>query len=64
MPSLTEGAVLVDAWVMRGQGLMLVAVAAIGLRYGVYAIAFSTRGFWSEKERSSSSQMMLDTHVA
>ncbi len=36
----------------RQQGLMVTVAAAIGLCYGVCTVAFSTRGFWGDEERS------------
>jgi len=43
----------VQSWLMQWQGLMVTVAVAIGLCYGVYAIAFSTRGVLKrEKERS------------
>jgi len=37
---------------LKQRGLMVAVAAAVGWRYGVSAVAFSTRGFWDEKERS------------
>ncbi len=31
---------------------MVAVAAAVGVLYGVYAVEFSTRKFWNEKERS------------
>jgi len=39
-------------WLVQRQGLMVTVAAAVGLCYSVSAIAFSTRGCLSEKERS------------
>ena len=37
---------------MLRRGVMVAVAAAVGFRYGVSAVAFSTRGCWDEKERS------------
>ncbi len=37
---------------VRWRWLMVAVAAAVGLLYGVCAVEFSTRKFWSEKERS------------
>jgi len=42
----------VRARLMQRRGLMVAVAAAVGLRYGVCAVAFSTRFFLSERGRS------------
>jgi len=44
---------MVQSHLLHQRGFMVAVAVAIGLRYGVYAIAFSTRGVLKrEKERS------------